>query len=81
MTWSSTYMLHALHQFPQHGKTAIKNNNIITWPGITVDLVNKHLLLSIATIRGHIHCKQQEIQSTKAPPVKKDKNIQEGKEM
>ena len=33
---------------------AIKNGNFITWPGLTPDLVSKHLIPSLATAKGHL---------------------------
>ena len=33
---------------------AIKRNAFASWPGITVDLVNKYLPITEATIKGHI---------------------------
>ena len=35
---------------PSTWTKAIRNNNFITWPGLTVDLVNKHLPTSMATV-------------------------------
>ena len=43
---------------------AVKNNNFIGWPGLTPDLVNKHLSNTIATTKGHIRQEQQGLQST-----------------
>ena len=44
---------------------AIKNNNLITWPGLTVNLITKHLPKSIATTQGHLKSEKQGLQSTK----------------
>ena len=44
---------------------AIQNNQFITWPGLTTELVNKHLPKSIATAQGHLHRERQNLQSTK----------------
>ena len=44
---------------------AIKNNNFISWPGLTPDLIQKHLPLSQATVQGHLHRERQKLQSTK----------------
>ena len=33
---------------------AIHNGNFTSWPGLTADLISKHLLPSIATAKGHI---------------------------
>ena len=51
-------------------KKAIKNNNFTTWPGLTVDLISKHLPPSLATVRGHIHRERRNLQSTKKPNIK-----------
>ena len=34
---------------------ATNNNNFVTWPGLTTELVRKHLPLSEATVLGHLH--------------------------
>lgn len=44
---------------------AIENGNFISWPGLTANLVRKHLPPSIATARGHIRQEYQGLQSTK----------------
>ena len=36
----------------------------MSWPGLTADLVTRHLPLSSATIRGHLHRERQHLQST-----------------
>jgi len=33
---------------------AIKKGNFITWPGLTTELVSKHLITPIATAKGHL---------------------------
>ena len=45
---------------------AIKNKHFKTWPGLTEQLINKHLPTSIATVQGHIHQQRQNLQSTKS---------------
>ena len=52
---------------PSTWTKAIRNNNFITWPGLTVDLVNKHLPTSMATVWGHIHQERRNLQSTSKP--------------
>eukprot|EP00957_Ditylum_brightwellii_P023958 1806580-Ditylum_brightwellii.AAC.1 len=34
--------------------TAVKNGYFISWPGLTVDIINKHLQKLVATTRGYI---------------------------
>ena len=46
---------------------AIKNNHFSTWPGLTSELITKHLPMSIATAKGHLNQERQNIQSTKTP--------------
>ena len=41
--------------------TAINNGNFVTWPGLTTDLINKHLLPSIPTMKGHLKQEQQNL--------------------
>ena len=45
---------------------AIKNNHFITWPGLTQQLIQKHLPPSIDTAKGHIKQEFKGLQSTKA---------------
>ena len=45
---------------------AIDNNQFTTWPGLTAELVCKHLPLSIATTQGHLKQERQKLQSTQA---------------
>ena len=54
---------------------AIKNNHFQSWPGLTQRLVDKHLPLSTATVRGHLHKQRQNLQSTTG--VKKQKLFNE----
>ena len=44
---------------------AIRNNNFITWPGLTTELITKHLPKTIATVQGHLKTERQGLQSTK----------------
>jgi hypothetical protein len=51
---------------------AINNGNFVKWPGLTSNLISKHLLPSIPTIKGHIKQEQQNLRSTKpSEPVVK----------
>jgi hypothetical protein len=44
---------------------------MITWPGLTEDTINKHLMLTPATAMGHMTQRRQIIQSTSKAPVEK----------
>ena len=46
---------------------AIKKNFFKTWPGLTPQLVSKHLHTPTATTQGHLHQERQGLQSTKYP--------------
>ena len=54
---------------------AIKKNHFQSWPGLSPQLVDRHLPLSTATVRGHLHKQRQNLQSTKG--VKKPTVIDE----
>ena len=43
---------------------AIEAGNFTTWPGLTTELVKKHLNKSIATAKGHLRQTQQNLRST-----------------
>jgi hypothetical protein len=45
---------------------AIEAGHFTTWPGLTADLVRKHLPKSIATTKGHLRGQPQGLRSTKA---------------
>ena len=34
---------------------AIKRNHVVSWPGLTADLIQKHLPLSIPTAKGYLN--------------------------
>eukprot|EP00957_Ditylum_brightwellii_P169005 12863793-Ditylum_brightwellii.AAC.1 len=42
---------------------AIKNNNFLSWPGITYDQVSKYLTNTMATSKGHMACEHKNTQS------------------
>ena len=44
---------------------AIKNNQLKTFPGLTYELINKHLPESTATYKGHMVRRRQGSQSTR----------------
>ena len=45
----------------------IQNNQFVTWPGLTAELIKKHLPPSRPTVKGHLHQESQHLQSTKQP--------------
>ena len=47
---------------------AYTKGNFLTWPGLTEDLIKKHLPLSTSTVQGHLHKERQNLQSTKQTP-------------
>jgi hypothetical protein len=48
---------------------AIKAGEYATWPGLTYELVSKHLQNTEETAMGHLHKRRQNIRSTKPNPV------------
>jgi hypothetical protein len=46
---------------------AIKAGYFATWPGLTAELVTKHLPKSIATAKGHLRQERQNLRSTTTP--------------
>ena len=54
---------------------AIETGFYTTWPGLTADLVRKHLPKSEATVKGHLKQIRQNLRSTKrTPPPKPNPN-------
>jgi hypothetical protein len=47
---------------------AIESGHFATWPGLTADLVRKHLPKAMATAQGHMHQQRQNIRTTQPPP-------------
>ena len=45
--------------------TGIENEQFLTWPGLTPELIKKHLPPSRAMTKGHLHQEAQHLQSTK----------------
>jgi hypothetical protein len=43
---------------------AVKNGDLITWPGLTEEAINTHLKLTPATAMGHMNQRHQKIRST-----------------
>jgi hypothetical protein len=50
---------------------AVKDEHLITWPGLTEDAINKHLKLTPAKAMGHMNQRSQNIRSTSKEPVEK----------
>jgi hypothetical protein len=50
---------------------AVKDEHLITWPGLTEDAINKHLKLTPATAMGHMNQRLQNIRSTSKAPAEK----------
>ena len=65
--WDLARYLHASCFLPVNStwKQAIKKKHFQSWPGLIPQLVHKHLPLSTATVRGHLHKQRQKLQSTK----------------
>jgi len=66
----------AFSPVPSTWIVAIDAGFFTTWPGLTSDLVRKHLAKSIATAKGHMRKKKMNIRSTKSlpPPSAPTKN-------
>ena len=58
--------------------TAINNDNLSTWPGLTADLISKHLPKSLATSKVHNKISRKNVRSTRPqePLVARTKTIQ-----
>jgi hypothetical protein len=48
---------------------AVKNGHLITWPGLTEDVIHKHLKLTPATAMGHMNQRRQSIRSISKAPI------------
>jgi hypothetical protein len=51
---------------------AVKNGQLVTWPGLTEKAINKHLKLTPATTMGHMNKIRQHIRSTSKTPITSD---------
>jgi hypothetical protein len=51
---------------------AVKNGNIVTFPGLTEKAINKHLKLMPATTMGQINQRRQNIRSTSKTQITSD---------
>jgi hypothetical protein len=54
---------------------AIRNGSLITFPGLTTNLITKHLPKSLATVLGHQDQEAKHLRSTKVPPPTADRPI------
>ena len=72
--------LHAAVGFPAKDTwvKAIKSGNYGSWPGLNVDVVNKHFLEAIETQKGHMKKQCQNIRSTKQKVIveEMDKDVE-----
>ena len=61
--------LHAALGFPTKATllTAAKNGNLVTFPGLTPENINKHFPESDETQKGHMRQSRQGVRSTKVP--------------
>jgi hypothetical protein len=53
---------------------AVKDGHLITWPGLTEDVINKHLKLTPATAMGHMNQRRQNIRLTTKAPTEKQQS-------
>jgi hypothetical protein len=53
---------------------AVKDGHLITWPGLTEDVINKHFKLTPSTAMGHMNQRRQNIRSTSKEPIEKQKS-------
>ena len=56
---------------------AIKNGNLITWPGIREIDFRKHLTKSIGSTKGHLNQERKNLQTTKPMPTKESPVMEE----
>jgi hypothetical protein len=50
----------------------VKKGHLITWPGLTEQVINKHLKPTPATAMGHMNQRHQNIRSTSKTPITYD---------
>jgi hypothetical protein len=48
---------------------AVKNGHLITWPGLTEEVINKHVNLTPATAMVHMNQRRHNIRSTSKTPI------------
>jgi hypothetical protein len=51
---------------------AVKNGHLITWPGLTEEVTNKHFKLTSAMAMGHMNQRRENIRSTSKTPITAD---------
>ena len=58
--------------------SAINKGNFSTWPGLTAELISKHLPKSLSKAKGHNKLARQNVRSTRPqePPVARTKTAQ-----
>jgi hypothetical protein len=61
LTTSASSMLHVATPFHPHGYKQFSCGHFATWPGLTANLVRKHLPKSIPTVLGLQHQQRQNI--------------------
>ena len=68
----------AFYPVPNTFISAINNGNFSTCPGLTAEIISKHLPKSLATAKGHNKLARQNVMSTRPqePPVSRTKTIQ-----
>jgi hypothetical protein len=54
---------------------AVKDGQLVTWPGLTEDANNKHLNLTPATAMGHLNQRRQNIRSSSNAPIEKEPTL------
>ena len=51
---------------------AVRNNHFLSWPGVTVQNIRKHLPESAATAKGHLDQLRKNVQTTQTAPTTAD---------
>jgi hypothetical protein len=51
---------------------AVKNDHLVTWPGLTEQAIKKHLKMTPATAMGHMNQRRENIHSTSKFPITSD---------
>ncbi|KAL7537341.1 hypothetical protein ACHAWF_005737, partial [Thalassiosira exigua] len=68
---------HAAAGFPVKSTwiDAVRAGNYATWPGLTVEAIQKYYPETNATQEGHMHAQRQGIKSTKKQKLEKEKSV------
>jgi hypothetical protein len=53
---------------------AVRDGQLITWPGLTEDATNKHLKMTPSTAMVHMNQRRQNIRSTSKAPIEKQQS-------